>query len=229
MTYLEARLSFLAVVGIAMITMLFSAGCGCSSGSAGTSTPEGTGTISDPVGGSTSYPVWRSDNYYPTNRDTSIYQSEILYSRWSIASHYVEEIGFNRVNRIGADNIEDWGKLEFLPYNREGNQRLPADMAYAVYSFNTYNFSDDTYYPVYVELDWWQQPSAADVWIGVHTYENGSSRWAWAQPYSDMSVQLNPLWQFQTDDPSRHVYVAVVVTGGESSVLQEVRLRQYRY
>jgi hypothetical protein len=231
MTYLKAKLPVFGVVLVALVTMLFSASCGCGSGSSavGPTGPGDSYTVTDPMDDVNYYPRWRDDNYYPVDRSTSTYESEILYSRWSIASHFIEEIGYHRVERLGSDNIDDWGKLEFLPHNREGIQRLPDDMAYAVYGFKTYNFSDENHYPVYVELDWWYQPSAADVWVGAHTYENGNSHWIWAQPYSDMSVQLNPLWLFQSRDPNRSVYIAVVVTGGAPCTLQEVRLRQYRY
>lgn len=229
MTYFKARLPLLSVVLVALITMLFSASCGCGSGSSavGPAAPNYDSYVSDPV---TSKPWSPRDDYYdPVYRDVSIYQSDILHTRWSIASHFIEEIGFNRVERGGADNIEDWGRLAFLPYDRVGPARLPADMAYAVYGFKTYEFSDDLVYPVYIELDWYDEPNPNDVWIGAHTDQTGESRWIWTQPFHDMTVQLSPLWLFRSPDRYQTVYVAVVVTGGAPCVLEEVRLRQYRY
>lgn len=224
MTYLKAKLPFLSILLVAVLTMLFSASCGCGSGSTGPSVPVRDNYVSDPIN------TWPYPPHDPViDRAPSQITTDILHQRWTIATNYREEIGFNRVEEYGTGGIEDWGRLKFLPYNRANNQQLPSDMAYAVYSFKTYDFSDDTYYPVYIELDWYDKPLSSNVWVGVHTYEGGDSRWDWQQPYSDMSVQLAPLWMYRSEDAYETVNIAVVVTDGEPCTLQEVTLRQYRW
>ena len=225
MTYLKARLPFISILLVALLTMLFSASCGCGSGSTGPSAPVGAGVVSDPI------ESWPYPPYDPiVAREPSTFTSDVLHQKWSIGTNFIREIGFNRVEWSDSGLIEDWGKLVFSPYNRPYNQTLPADMAYAVYGLPTYNFSVETFYPVYIELDWYQEPlMTADVWVGVHTEEDGESRWIWEQPYSDMTVPLSPLWMYQSRDPYRTVYIAVVVTAGEPCVLQEIALRQYRW
>jgi hypothetical protein len=231
MTYLKAKLPIFGVVAIALVTMLFSASCGCGSGSSGVapSTPTPTTDVTNP---GDDWP-WEPPGYtYDPwqQRTVSGLNADVLHQRWALGSNYIEEVGYHRVARGGsAEFLGDWGKLEFTPYNRDEGQVLASDMAYAVYGLSSYNFSDESFYPIYVELDWDFDPAPADVWIGLHTDRYKDSTWNWQQPYSDGSVQVDPLWLYQAPDSYGTVYIAVVVTGGPPSVLKEVRLRQYRY
>lgn len=233
MSATKIRLPAVLLLGMLSTAVLLSASCGCGGGSVGPPSP----TVGSPPAVEYNpdfrydwYEEPEYDPYYvdtePSRRWASDRDAEFSRERWCLAQNYVETMDHERVVKGVDYDMEDWGRLYFLPV-RPADAAVSQGLAYAVYAIPSYEFDE---FRTHLQLYWqelWTEYS--DVWVGVRVYSHGESWWEWSHPDATMRFDLNSLWQYQASDSRATLYVAVVVGGDRQAILEGLVLRESRW
>jgi hypothetical protein len=228
-----SRLPAVLLLGALSTAVLLSASCGCGGGSVGPPSPATGSPPAVEYNPDYRYDWYEEPDYDPSYRDTdrsrrwaSDWDSEFSRERWCLAQNFVETMDHERVIMGAEYNMEDWGRLYFLPA-RPANAPVSQGLAYAVYAIPSYGFDE---FRTHLQL-YWQEllTPLSDVWVGVRVYSHDQSWWDWSHPDATMRFDLQSLWQYQAPDSRATLYVAVVVGGDQQAILEGLVLRESRW
>ncbi|GEM_PF-3287753 len=233
MSATRIRLPAVLLLGALSTAVLLSASCGCGGGSVGPPSPTTGSPPSVEYNPDYRYDWYEEPEYYSDYRGTetfprqvSDWDSEFTRERWCLAQSFVETMDHVRVAK-GADiDMEDWGRLYYLPVRPE-DAAVSQGLAYAVYAIPSYGFDE---FRTHLQLYWRELwTSYGDVWVGVRVFGHDESWWEWSHPDATMRFDLNSLWQYQAPDSRETIYVAVVVGGEQQAILEGLVLRESRW